>query len=649
MNIARCVLVVGILTACAVHGCSDTHLYGTGLDDALADRVGLTGRVCTDDPQEAGFPVRVVFLVDYAMGPLFATFDPEQARIRALRDTLALHGGNEAFSFAVVGMGADARLLAPQEGYFTRNPGDLENAVATLALPQGCLGEVCRDYTKGMNLAQSIIEGDLAELNAGERARTQYAVVMMTAGRPWPLSCEFECCDPSDEECDETECVQSWACTKIVLKDETVKLREKIEKKGALSLSMHILFLAATDNIMPPDEIGQVQDLLQQMAFAGAGRFERFDVADAVTLDRIGLLKLSSLLETKSLMVTNVNTLPGLEQSLIDSDGDGLGDVLEAEMLTDPLAPDSDGDGLGDMVETLISFNPLVRDEKPMACAMVLGPPFLDLDSDHLNECEELLLGTDPSLPDTDGDAMIDWIEVALGTDYLRADALDDSDWDGASNGDEVKNHTDPRSSDATSHLGRSYRYQIDDEGMVIEPRISNPRTILGVTVLDAGEETTGGVGWLRHLPGPPHQLSWQDPQDQGPGTPVDIGEAGTFQLLSSSAVDQELERWLSVEVDPVLLPPTAAQELLLVEMSERHCLTFTVRNIQLVETTAAVGAGGVNDLFIYFAQSAKGRLTLPGLFRVAHVPVTYHPDTGRIPPAPLITIKDEEFVAIGY
>ena len=109
------------------------------------------------------------------------------------------------------------------------------------------------------------------------------------------------------------------------------------------------------------------------------------------------------------------------------------------------------------------------------------------------------------------------------------------------------------------------------------------------------------------------------------------------------------MERWISVSADPAQLPPQDAEELLLVEHSERHCLSFTVRNIKLLETMGVDGPTGVNDVFVYFAQTPKDRLTLPGLFRVAHIPVEYHPETGRVPGDLLVEVADEDFVAVGF
>jgi hypothetical protein len=295
--------LLGLLAA----GCSDAHLYGKGLDNTAPDRLGLTGRVCTEDARDAGFPVKVFLLVDTAMGPMFSTFDTELARLRALSETVSRHSGDASFTFAVASFGPYARLLAPTDGTFTRSSGELENAIATLGLGQGCLAGVCRDYSDGLSLAQSVIEGDLADLSAGERVRTQYVVVMLGGGPPDPLG-------------------DSWAEATDALTAEVIELRDDVREAGALSFSLHTLFLAAPDPTSPDPtaELDATENLLQQVSFVGAGRFERFDSPDATTLDRVGLLKLSSLLEAKSLLVTNLSALPGLDGPVPDADRDGL-------------------------------------------------------------------------------------------------------------------------------------------------------------------------------------------------------------------------------------------------------------------------------------------------------------------------------------
>jgi hypothetical protein len=644
--------LVAVAIVVLLGGCTDAFLYGVGSEDPSPDRLGLSGRVCTDDAAEAGFPVKIIFLVDVANGPVFA-WDSEQIRLQAIRDALSIHEGNEDFSFAVISMGGTARLLAPLKGgFFTQDPGELDGAVSTLAVPQPCIGTVCRDYDGALGLAKSIIEGDLADLYAGERSRTQYVIVSMLGGPPDPLACYEDCCDDGDTSCDGGFCTPDQDCTITTQRDTIAGLRTEVQEAGALSLTFHALLLAAPDKSDKTwfATLDWTETLLGQMSFAGAGTFERFNVADAITLDRVGLLKLTSLLEAKALMVTNRNTVPTVKGPVLDSDGDGLSDEYEDTIGTSKTLFDSDADGLGDQTELLLSLNALQPEKAPpQACEAIPGPPYEDSDLDTLNDCEEALLGTNATLPDTDGDGVLDWFELIYGTDYLRDDSLGDADSDGSTNGDELLNHTDPRSSDANSHLADAYRYEVTDEGFVSEPTVFGPNDITGVTILSAGADTVGGLGTLRVVVGSPPALSWQDAGDDSPGAAIEIEAPGSYTLQSSSVVTEGADRWLQVDVEPSLFPPTNVDERLLVQLSERHCVSFTVRNVRLMETVEDGGGGGINNVFIYFAEAPKDRLTVPGLFRAVHVPVEYHAATGRDPAEPIIEVTDGEFTSIGF
>jgi hypothetical protein len=89
-----------------------------------------------------------------------------------------------------------------------------------------------------------------------------------------------------------------------------------------------------------------------------------------------------------------------------DPDNDGLTNLQEYQLGTNPLNPDTDGDGVPDGMEVKLGTNPL-------------NP---DTDGDGLSDGEELLLGTNPLNPDTDGDGIPDGIEVKLGTNPLVFD-----------------------------------------------------------------------------------------------------------------------------------------------------------------------------------------------------------------------------------
>lgn len=89
-----------------------------------------------------------------------------------------------------------------------------------------------------------------------------------------------------------------------------------------------------------------------------------------------------------------------------DPDGDGLTNLQEFLLGTDPRNPDTDGDGVSDGEEVRRGTNPL-------------NP---DTDGDGLTDAEEIRLGTDPLNPDTDGDGIPDGIEVKLGLNPLVPD-----------------------------------------------------------------------------------------------------------------------------------------------------------------------------------------------------------------------------------
>lgn len=88
-----------------------------------------------------------------------------------------------------------------------------------------------------------------------------------------------------------------------------------------------------------------------------------------------------------------------------DVDGDGLLDADEVELGTQPFLPDSDVDGLRDGDE--VGF-------------YGTDPGNVDTDDDGLSDTEEVQTrGTNPLLADTDGDVVTDAAEIAAGSDPL--------------------------------------------------------------------------------------------------------------------------------------------------------------------------------------------------------------------------------------
>ena len=129
-------------------------------------------------------------------------------------------------------------------------------------------------------------------------------------------------------------------------------------------------------------------------------------------------------------------------QYLADTDEDGLPNLIEKEIGSDPYNPDTDGDNLPDGYEALTlgtdPTKPDTDDNGVLDCDE-------DFDEDGLTNFQEYEQGTEPYNDDTDGDGLKDGEEIyTYGTDPLKVDTDDD----GLDDGDEIYFETDPLNPD---------------------------------------------------------------------------------------------------------------------------------------------------------------------------------------------------------
>jgi chitodextrinase len=120
-----------------------------------------------------------------------------------------------------------------------------------------------------------------------------------------------------------------------------------------------------------------------------------------------------------------------------------------------PLFTDADRDGMEDVWETAHGLNSALNDRNGdldsdglsniAEYALDTNPNNADTDGDGLPDSQELILGTNPIIADTDGDSLPDGWEAAHALNPLSAaDASADSDGDGVSNLAEFTAGTDP-------------------------------------------------------------------------------------------------------------------------------------------------------------------------------------------------------------
>lgn len=147
------------------------------------------------------------------------------------------------------------------------------------------------------------------------------------------------------------------------------------------------------------------------------------------------------------------NTLEGPSAS-IDTDEDGISDSIEDKYdFLDPEDPsdaelDQDNDGLSNVDEILLGSDPEEQ----------------DTDNDEILDGDEVINQTSPILADTDGDSLNDGQEISLGTNPL----ISDTDGDGIADGIEVENGSnplDPNSLPAAKLPELIHRWSFDENG----------------------------------------------------------------------------------------------------------------------------------------------------------------------------------------
>jgi hypothetical protein len=134
--------------------------------------------------------------------------------------------------------------------------------------------------------------------------------------------------------------------------------------------------------------------------------------------------------------VFNRNIRMEVSGSVVDSDGDGLVDVLEQKVQQfynlDLFKIDTNGDFYDDLVTFKSGLSQVELGALPIAND-------LDDDQDTLNNISENLIGTEFRKADTDNDTIPDGVELFFGLNPLIPDADVDADSDGLTNLEEIK------------------------------------------------------------------------------------------------------------------------------------------------------------------------------------------------------------------
>lgn len=670
--------VLGLVFVLSAGACSDSDLYSsTGLEPLRPDRIAVAGKVCTEDTSGSRFPVKVLVIFDSSLDMQRA--DPSGLRFvgpSGSLDGLIQRNRNQPHvRFGFVGLSSTAKALPPPNGQRYFRPQDPEVSLALVQL-QSLASDNQRDLMNALSQAESFITGDMATSSPGEILRTRYLVYMLLAGPPSPP-------------------VTAKTVTKQV-----EALRDLVYESGALEFSLNIglmyygprtidqapepyncyaaagactcpgggaggqycsVYCDVTSGVDWEGRMATAREVYEGMTFAGNGRFVEYpcpwniDVNVDIASTTINLVK-------KDIVAYNTNVLLTTDGPELDSDGDGLTDSEEsnAPTPTDPLLADTDGDGLGDRVEfrTAPRQNPLDNTDRPRSCPDpgIVGV-IPDRDLDLLNDCEEGLLETSATIPDSDGDGLTDYLEFMSGTlPTSDEDRLLDFDADGIPNAVEVTEHLNPRTNDGRLRGEHGYRSTVTPLGMQRVPFMEDTDQLRAVVFRSASAEVVGGQAYIKWDPAA-GTLEWSDARFIGanPYTPqpVTINGSGVYRL--EARAPNGLTIWCEVYVTVSQLPDSVVEVYPLITVTDRNCYDVRISNIKLLETKSNdASMRGVNRILMFFTQAPSDRLTSPGISQVAELRVRYQctdPDKlstcARNPSVPALELTTDKFVTV--
>ena len=499
-----------------VQGCTEAGLQSIPPEppETYDNLLRVRGEYCTEPSARVVFPVKVLYVIDQSAS--LQCTDSQNRRFNALTTSVNELRSQPNTEISFVGFSSWSRSVP-----FTRN----RDTMAPFLDPAGGLGPAT-DYQGSLATALMILEQDLLSESASVRARSRYMVVFVSDGVPEPRcnpGCEddvrvcadeedndgdgridaqdddcadlddntlhpdnlYGVCNTSEEIPDDVYVDMSGICPEynqgpqIMQRIQQILELKEIYGVGDITVSTVLLFSPqeVVESVCPDagNAFGYRRDearaLLQAMASSGNGTFRDVNLANQE--DSFLRFEISSLEAEQTLFAMTARNQHAVQSAsgyTPDSDMDGLSDEWEASLFYEVEGKDSDGDRYTDLFEVAMAsegFDALDASQPTLPCS-----GNRDGDRDGLKDCEEEVLGTDPNQPDSDGDQILDWIEVAAGTNPLVNDGLVDLDFDGLLNWDEIRAGTNPLVSDDDRYRTERIRYELVDKGIL---EVENP------------------------------------------------------------------------------------------------------------------------------------------------------------------------------
>ncbi|HUU02041.1 MAG TPA: VWA domain-containing protein [Myxococcota bacterium] len=487
--------------------CTDADIFETpGLGSGSQDnKLKVTGSFCTEHPDELKFPVKIMFIIDCSQSMNITDPPPTPndypGRVKAVWDVIQKFRYDPGVSYAILRFEAAANVatqadtngdgIADMFGFVSDLP-SLLRALNSLISAGGNTS-----YQAALGLAEATLAMDMSTTTVDERSRTKYVVILLSDGLPYPQDFEEEINTPAS------------------IRRALTEMMNLPKRFDVSDFTFHTAYLSVDTPIYIKE---QAEALLKDLAAIGGGTYRNFDNGEEINFLDIDYTSIKRMYSIKNgaFIVANENAHPAWSRSeSVDTDGDGLVDLIEEELGTSIGSRDTDGDGFNDLLEYNLrrsGFDPLDPDDADCS----LGLDRLDRDGDSLLDCEERFIGTSPELFDTDADGLPDPLEFRGGTNPVWADASVDMDFDGSPNGSELAWHTDPALDDAARFSKLAYRYKLSRRPGYPESRVCYDFSVDNITLVGTQPRSPGEPEGFNDVMVYFGQVPQDDPEDYG-------------------------------------------------------------------------------------------------------------------------------------
>lgn len=415
-----------VLAACSAHPLAP-------LDQASNVVVGegsVAASFCTDAPAAAKQNLKYLFILDHSAsnGPTFAMDDVNNSDptggyrygqlnqfVTNLQDDV-----NTPTSFALIDFNDTATQPGNADGFYPRS--DFLTYLINDWYPNGTTNPPApsdsgfTNYQSALDLAFSVIQKDaqaMAVLPSTQGVKTSYVIIFVTDGVP-KVSSTYTQTYATDLQAD---------FVKIMgLKSDAV-VGPFISNITLNTAFYYSAASAGTTNFQQTIQPAATQ-ILTQMANAGQGQFYSFVSGTNGLYQQFAPPARLITNQLVDVFTQNENAVWWTDGAFLpDTDGDGLPDLIEAQVGSNPGLTDTDGNGVSDLVEFRTKGRAcdgaqcLASARDPYAICSGFSPvadangrvTFASSSNDGLNDCEKFVLGATRTTFNSNGSLIPDF------------------------------------------------------------------------------------------------------------------------------------------------------------------------------------------------------------------------------------------------